>query len=650
MLPPTDMPNEMPISEGKCASKEQRVASILLGGILLLWAASAWCELDPVQASIPDPSDTATALPQGETPLTEASSVPGMPADEPRVARGPALDPVESAWFAAAGSLEDRVQRTLDVALRAGGPNLEAPARALLLDESLGPPLKRAEAAVRLAPDLPAARIALGQALWDEHWDLVGALEQIWQAAQASDRHLEASLWLCATIFHALVTVCLIGGLLFLFVAGGSVVVPAARLLGKLPVALPLVSRAALMAGLLLVPAVLGEGLFGVALAFAALGLWAGSWWQRAAVGAALAVSITGLHPLADRAAEELVALGSDPVAESIFAVEHAQPSRFDIDRLERAAAGDPLVAGALALHTKRAGDLEDAERRFAALIEQSASPSPSLLNNAANVQLVLGRAEEAVELYEAAARKSHRVVVLFNLSQAYGRLIQLDHQDLALAEAQVIDPAALGALTDLYGDSRRALVADLPVAMETIRVRLGDPAAARQVADGLRRRFAPGWLGEGLAQSATGVALAVLLAVGISMALRKVTGDGKGGDLDAGIAPPPTGGDVGDPLLRMVRLAALRERRARLDKLKLLLAVIVPGAAGVVSRHPVLGLFATMLFAVTLAGWWARDGVGVDPLAVGAGASLFFSALAAVSALAYVALIAVTLALRERS
>ncbi len=108
------------------------------------------------------------------------------------------------------------------------------------------------------------------------------------------------------------------------------------------------------------------------------------------------------------------------------------------------------------------------------ALIEQSASPSPSLLNNAANVRLALGRAEEAVELYETAVRKSHRVVVLFNLSQAYGRLIQLDRQDLALAEAQVIDPVALVALTDLYGRSRRALVADLPVAMETIRVRLG--------------------------------------------------------------------------------------------------------------------------------------------------------------------------------
>jgi tetratricopeptide (TPR) repeat protein len=569
-------------------------------------------------------------------------------AGQPKAALDPGLDPVERAWFAAAGSLEDRVARTVDTALEAGRPNLEAPARALLLDESLGTPLQRAEAAVRLAPDLPAARIALGKALWSEDWNLVGGLDQIWQAARASDRHLEASLWLRATIFHALFTVCLIGGLLFLFVAGGSLVAAAARLLGELPVALPLVSRAALVASLLLIPAVLGEGLFGAALAFATLGLWPGNLWQRIAVGTALVVSIAGLHPLADRAGEELVALGSDPVAESAFAVEHAQPSRIDIDRLTRAAAGDPLAARALALHSKRAGDLEDAERRFASLIEKSASPS--LLNNAANVRLALDRTEEAIELYEAAADTSHLVVVLFNLSQAYGRLVQLDRQDLALSEAQVIDSVALGTLTDLYGSSPQTLVADLPVAAETIRVRLGDPAAARQAAAALRHRFAPGWLGQSLVQSAVGVALVALLASGIAMALRRVADGAEEGDLCAGIARLLTGREAADPFLRMVRLAALRERQARIDKIKFLLSAIVPGAAGVVSRRPLLGLLASMLFALALVSWRAQDGVGADPLAVGAGASLLFSAVAVVSAGAYAAVIAMTIALWERS
>jgi tetratricopeptide (TPR) repeat protein len=570
--------------------------------------------------------------------------------DDPQAAPASVSDPVERAWFAAAGSLEDRVERTLNAALELGRPNLEGPARALLLEESLGTPLQRAEAAVRLAPDLPAARIALGQVLWSENWDLVGALDQLRQAAQDSARHLEASIWLRATILHALVTACLIGGLLFLFVAGGSLVAATARVLAELPGSMPLASRAALLAGLLLIPAVLGEGLFGLALAFAALGFWRGSSWQRVAVGTALVISIAGLHPLANRSGEELVALGSDPVGEAAFAVEHARPSRTDIDRLERAAGGDPLVARALALHAKRSGDLKDADRRFTTLIDQSDRPSPSLLNNAGNVRLALDRTEAAIELYEAASRSSHLVVVLFNLSRAYGRLVQLDRQDFALAEAQVIDPVAIGALSDLYEGSRQTLVEDLPVEMESIRVRLGDPAAARQAATALRRRFAPGWLGVSPVHSAAGVALVVLLGSGVAVTLRRVTAGGEGGDLYSGIARLLTGRDTTDPILRTVRLAALRERQARIDKIKFLVSVIVPGAAGVLSRHPLLGLLGSMLFALALASWWAREGVVVDPVAVGAGASLLFGAVAVASAVAYAAVVAVTIALRERS
>ena len=646
------MPSEMPVSKGKCVSTGQRVASVLLGGMLLLWSVPTWAQIAPAEVVLPDRNDAggSEVIPQGGAPPTQLPGTLAMLAHEARAVPDPSLDPVERAWFAAAGGLEDRVERTLEAALGAGRPSLEALARALLLDESLGNPLQRAEAAVQLAPDLPAARIALGQALWSEERDLIGALDQIRQAARVSDRHLEASLWLRATIFHGLFTACLIGGLLFLFVAGGSLVLAAARLLGNLPVALPLVSWVALVAGLLLLPAVLGEGLFGVALAFAALGLWPGNSWQRGAVGVALVVSIAGLHLLADRAGEELVALGSDPVAEAAFAVEHGQPSQIDIDRLEHAAPGDPLVARALALHAKRGGDLEGAERRFTALIEESASPNPRLLNNAANVQLALDRPKEAIELYESAAHSGHLVVVLFNLSQAYGRLVQLDHQDLALAEAQVIDPAALAALTDLYGSSHGAMVVDLPVETETIRVRLGDPAAAREAATALRRRFAPGWLGRSLVHSAVGVALVVLLASGVAMALRRAKDGGEEGDRNAGIARFLTGKETADPFLRMVRLAALRERQARIDKIKFLFSAIVPGAAGVVSRHPILGLLGSMLFALTLASWWAQDGVGADPLAVGAGASLFFSAAAVGFAVAYAAVIALTIALWERS
>lgn len=323
----------------------------------------------------------------------------------------------------------------------------------------------------------------------------------------------------------------------------------------------------------------------------------------------------------------------------------------MDVDRLERAAPGDPLAERALALHAKRSGDLEDADRRFSALIDESASPSSSLLNNAANVRLALDRTGEAIELYETAARIDHSIVVRFNLSQAYGRAIELERQELALAEAQVIDAAAIGALTDLYARFPRALVADLPVEAERIRVRLGGPAASRQAADALRRRFAPGWLGRTPLHSAAGIGLALLLGSGFAMALRRVTSaGGTGGDLYAGIAQLLTGQEAADPLLRMVRLAALRERQARIDKVKFLLSLTVPGAAGVLSRRPILGLLGSMLFALALSSWWARDGVVADPVAVGAGASLLFGLLVVGFAAAYAAVVALTIALRERS
>ena len=287
---------------------------------------------------------------------------------------------------------------------------------------------------------------------------------------------------------------------------------------------------------------------------------------------------------------------------------------------------------------------------RFTELIDESASPSPSLLNNAANVRLALDRTEEAIELYEAATHRGTSVVVLFNLSQAYGRIVQLDQQDLALAEAQLIDPVGVAALTDLHGSSPRTLVADLPVEVGMVRARLKDPAAARQAASALRRRFAPGRMGTSPAHSAVGVALAVLLGSGFALALRGVTGGREGGGLHAGVARLLKGTEAADPFLRMVRLAALRERQARIDKIKFALSVLVPGAAGVLSRQPILGLLGSMLFASALASWWAREGVVVDPLAVGAGASLLFGAVAVASAVAYAAVVAVTIAFRERS
>jgi tetratricopeptide (TPR) repeat protein len=617
--------------------------------MLLLWTASAWGQDAPAGAASvgQEATPAAFAFPQGE----EAGLDRGAPF-EMLGAPGPAadlsLDPITRAWFSASGSLPDRVERTLKAAVEAGSPNLEGPARALLLDESLGGPLERAEAAVVLAPDLPAARIALAAALWREERAPLAALEQAWQGVLAVDRHLEASLWLRATRPAALAIALVIGALFFLLVAGAKVVPATAHLLDDLPGGMPLVSRAALVVGVLLVPAVLGEGIFGVALAFATVAFLLGGSWSRIAVCVALLVVFTGLYPLAERAGRGLVALDSDPVTEAVFSVEHRQPSRMEVVRLRRAATGDPLVARALALHAKRSGDLQGADQRFSALIDENASAS--LLNNAANVRLALGRTDEAIALYEAAAKNQAIVALFFNLSQAYGRAIRLEDQELALTQAQRIDPEGVATLTDLEAGSSSRVAVDVPVEISLLRERLGDPVAARRAASMLRLRFAPGWLGQGPVQGAIGLALVVVLGAGIATVLEKM---GKGGLHDEhynGIAQLLKGKEASDPFLRMVRLTELRVRQARIAKIKLAVSLVVPGTAGVLFRRPLLGLMASLLFALALASWWARDGVVTDPLALGACASLIFGTAAFAFAASYLAVLAVTIAFGERS
>ena len=77
--------------------------------------------------------------------------------------------------------------------------NFDSAARALLGSGSRGEEIEHAAAAVRLAPDLPAARMRLSQALWLHGESPVDALRVALAALAGIPRHLEASLWFAAT-------------------------------------------------------------------------------------------------------------------------------------------------------------------------------------------------------------------------------------------------------------------------------------------------------------------------------------------------------------------------------------------------------------------------------------------------------------------
>jgi hypothetical protein len=313
--------------------------------------------------------------------------------------------------------------------------------------------------------------------------------------------------------------------------------------------------------------------------------------------------------------------------------------SPLELARLQRAAASDPVARRALALHARRSGQVADADARFQALLAEG-DASFDLLNNAANARLAGGRAQEALELYEDAVREGPSSLVLFNLAQAYGRAILLDEQDLALKQAQALDPRAVHALTRLVAEVGGGGPVDVPLGADALRAR----AAARTAGIAQRPRpgaLAPGVLGASPFALLAALAAACVLGLAARAPLRRVgAGDGLW---------PGFGGE--EPALRVARLSSLRARQAKLDRLRRAAALAVPGAAGLQAGQSLLGLAAAVLAASAACFAGARAGVVPDPFAAGSAGSLAFGGLALVAALAYAAVTALCLALaRARS
>jgi tetratricopeptide (TPR) repeat protein len=611
----------------------RRVALLLLGGLLLVGARGvAWAgeglAREPRPLAVPaDPSGKTNPLPLAPEPLP---------------------DPVGSellrAWSLPARGLDERAESLQQAALGLGLRHMEGAARALLLDGSLGSPLERARAAARLAPELPAARFALAHALWSEGGSPLGVLGELRAGLTAVPRHLEARVWVRATVLQAAAWALAAGGLLFLAVAGAAALRRAVGDLAGLPGSPPAASRFALLAGLLLVPAALGEGVLGLALAAAGLAFAYGPWGQRAAVAAAVALVLWGLFPLAERAAHSRAAIAADPVAQAALVVERSLPSAGELARVRFAAPEDPLAARALALRAKREGDLEAADAGFALLLEGA---DATLLNNAANVRLALGRTEEAIALYEEAAHQRHSAEILFNLAQAYGRAIRLDAQDRALRQAQQVDARQVADLAVLFAAAPGALGAvDLPPPVELVEARLLDEAAASALAAAWRRQTAPGWLGTGARQAGLGAAGALLVGQLLGALLSRLPGS-RDEAFYRGMARLLQSAG-GSPARRMQRLAALRAQQARIERAEIVLSCVVPGAAGALGRRPWLGLVGAMLFAAALSAAWHRAGVVHDPLALGLGVGLALWAAGAL-ALLYAGVTGLALSLRER-
>jgi len=612
-----------------------------LGGLALALgvALGAGAETAPGPATQPS---GAPAAPASGPATAAAASPPTVPADgreRPRIA--PQLDSLERAWFAPARRLDERVSRTRTEADQLGVIDLDPLARAVLLGVGEATPLERAAAAVELAPDLPAAHWALARARLASG-DVLGGVGAASNALRALGRHLESSLWLTVSASVLAYLAMLAAGLVFIAGRGLAALPHAAHdLADRIEPSMPELARLALVVAAALAPAALGQGVVGAAPGLLMLGMIYAGVAERRALGAAALLVVFALHPLAERAGQELAALGSDAVAEAAWAGESGFLDPVDLARLERADPADPLAIQALAARAQRAGDLAQADLRYAALV--AAEPSdPVALNNAAGVRLALGDTSGAIDLYRRATAESRSALVWFNLSQAHGRAIQVEEHERALEAAQAIDTEVVDDLTRRLSDANAGYTAQLPFPLASVRERLahgdGEPFAAE-----LRRPLAPGVLGRSAWLAIAAFALAAGLAVWLS------------GRFDRSSSCPECGARLcarcGTPRGSHGLCAACARRRleahhggpwdaGRAGASKLAARArrwgsrALPGLIGPPPRRPALALAANAAGAGALAAVLGRHGVVPDPASVG-GAGPFAFVCAALLLLA---------------
>ena len=515
---------------------------------------------------------------------------------------------------------------------------LDGPARALLLAAEYGDALERAQQAVILAPGLPAAQASLAEAKL-RHGDLPAAVHALAAAVEAVATHLDARAWMSVTANEAATRAAFGWALLFLFLGAAAALPDLTYGLGA--TRLKLSSPAALAAsGSVVMGLALLEGPAGAVLGLAALSVANGSMLKRASSVVAVGVGLVALHAGVERAAVGRMLLVADPVAVAAHRIEAGIPTPLDLGIALRAAPSDSVAAHAIALHAKRAGDREASAQYFARLI--ASRPEPAVLNNAANVEYTRGNVPGAIALYERAAESEPSAIVYLNLSQAYGQAIRLDDQDRALARAQSLDARTVDRLTG-HMTGNEAFVTDASFSAGAVVARVEATRAPAKLAAATRERIAPGWLGSRIEAAAVFALIVLAAATAAGVKLGRAAGPR---DFYADLARTLRSG-VGDSAQRVAQLSKLRKQRARADRLLTVVALVVPGAAGLRFGRPLAALIASAAFVIGLAATSALRFAPPDPMAVGPLPGLLANAVGFTCALVYLASTAAAFALR---
>ena len=501
---------------------------------------------------------------------------------------------------------------------------------------------------MEVAPGLPLAQLALAGALLEDRYDVMGAAAATVRGLAALPEHREARLWLEASAALVARNALFFGAFAFLAALAALHARAASHDLGdRIAVALPLLALAGLLGVVVLLPAILGHGLLGVAVALFAVALAYGRPAERRAAAAAVIVMLLGLEVGPFAAARAVLALDSDPVVMAVERVERGVSSSVDLAPLEHAASSDTLAARGLALNARRRGSLEEAAQRYQAILA-AGNGDATLVNNAGNVQMALGDVDEAVKLYEVAAGLGSSSTVLYNLSYGYGHAIRPHAQEETLQRLQTLDPSLDFRLTQLQSTVPGGFTLDLPIPLELLRARAEGGDAVPAMAFELRRALAPSALGNQPMVAAGAFFVAAILAqllrfrrsdachrCGVRLCPRC---DGPSPVRDRCVAchrllqRPETA----DPERRAKRLAELEQRAQRLSRFRLAASLLFPGAAGLLSRRPWLGLAGALFFASAFACFaWQEVGIP-DPLAAGGAGTLAFVLLGILATVLY--------------
>jgi hypothetical protein len=602
-------------------------------------------------------------------PVAVAAEVSEVdPAEDPWLSeQGPTIavpievarEQVVAAWNEAPEAAYARAAALRRVRLELGVGDLLAPARVILSAATEEAPEIYTGFARDLAPGAPSAQIEHARAL-ARSGDIGAATKAMGASLWSVLLSLSAQLWAVENLAFLLLIVVLAASLGFISLAALQVFPDAAHDLGDLLSGrhMPAFARSAVLAALLLLPLVLGEGVVGFALALFVVAFAYGKARQRNVLAMAAVLLVIGLHPLAQFVSIATTLVDQDPVADSVMAVIAGTETQADVERLE-AVLDDDLVAGhALAYRARRYG-LEDLSRtRLEALGERYPSDG-HVLAARGNIAMRSGDAKAAIGFYERAAAQVDSAVLLFDLSQAYAREFRMEEYETTLVRAQRMDGMLVAELSSLEDSN---LVADLPFPTGLLQDRFVSLAMSQGPQSDLTAALAPGRLGERWFMTAQAFALAALICLLFANRFDHASQCGRCGHRICTRCEETVWSEeicegchhlfkypaATDPSLRMARLQALSKREVRVDRIVLAAALLIPGVAGLAARRPDFAMFGLLLFG-WIAAWvtWPA-GIFEEPLLMGSAAVLCLAIPGVLAVIGYGGVVVASLVARK--